>query len=162
MSPVTRILAAMLVAPLVAGCASLTKPWAAPEVSLVGLQAKELGLARQVFVANLKVRNPNDRTLPIKAMTYRLSLEGNEFAEGAGQLDRQIPPLGEARVDVDVVGNLLGIAQQLPALVLKDRPLDWTITGTVTIADGLLKLPYWYSGKVDPNDLLAQTGRLGR
>lgn len=154
MNPVTRILAATLVAALMAACASLAKPWAAPEVALVGLQAKELGLARQVLVATLKVRNPNDRTLPIKAMTYRLSLEGHAFAEGAGQLDRQIPPLGEAQVDVDVVGNLLGMAQQLPALVLKDRPLDWTISGTVTIADGLLTLPYWYSGQVDPKTLL--------
>lgn len=162
MKPVTRILAVLLVPLLVAGCASLVKPWAAPEVALVGLRAKELGFERQVFVATLQVRNPNDRTLPIKAMTYRLSLEGHEFAQGAGQLDRQIPPLGEALVDVDVAGNLLGIARQLPVLALQDRPLDWTITGTVTVAGGLLTLPYRYSGQVDPKTLLARAGRPGR
>ncbi len=159
MNPLVRILVAMLVALLAAGCASLTKPWDAPEVALVGLRAKELGLLRQVFVVTLRVKNPNDRTLPIKAMTYRLQLEGNEFAQGASQLERQIPPLGEALVDVDVAGNLLAIAQQLPALALKDRPLDWTIAGTATIADGLLTLPFTYSGQVDPKTLLAAAGR---
>ena len=162
MNPVIRIVAAMLVPLLVTGCASLTQPWAAPEVALVGLRAKELGFERQVFVATLRVKNPNDRTLPIKAMTYRLSLEGTEFARGAGQLDRQIPPLGAALVDVDVAGNLLGIARRLPVLAMQDRPLDWTITGTVTVADGLLTLPYRYSGQIDPQTLLAGAGRLGR
>ena len=161
MNPMIRILAFVLVAALLAGCASLSKPWATPEVALVGLRVKALGFERQVFVATLRVRNPNDRTLPIKAMTYRLSLEGHAFAQGGGQLERQIPPLGEALVDVDVTGNLMDIARQLPVLALQDRPLEWTVTGTVTVADGLLTLPYRYSGEVDPKTLLARAGRLG-
>jgi hypothetical protein len=40
-------------------------------------------------------------------------------------------------------------------LALEERPLEWTITGTATIADGLLALPYRYSGEVDPRELLA-------
>lgn len=141
---------------LLAGCASLTKPWQAPEVALAGLRVKELTLARQTVVLTLALRNPNDRTLPIKGLTYRLKLEGNEVAQGASALDRQIPAFGDALVDVDVTGSLLGLIQQLPALALKDRPLNWTITGTATIADGLLTLPYRYSGQVDPRELLAR------
>jgi hypothetical protein len=144
---------------LLAGCASLTKPWQSPEVSLVGLQPKELSLARQVFVATLAVRNPNDRTLPIKAMTYRLKLDGQELAEGGGALDRQIPAFGESTVDVEVVGSLLGLAQYLPALAVRQGPLDWTVSGTATIADGFLTLPYRYSGQVDPQELLSQAAR---
>jgi hypothetical protein len=151
--------AAFLGVALLAGCASLTKPWLSPEVSLVGLQPKELGLARQVFVATLAVRNPNDRTLPIKAMTYRLKLDGKELAEGGGALERQIPAFGESTVDVEVVGSLLGLAQYLPAFAARQGPLDWTVSGTATIADGFLTLPYWYSGQVDPQELLSQAAR---
>ncbi len=143
-----------MVSALISGCASLTKSWIAPEVALAGLRIKELSLVRQVFVVTLTVRNPNDRTLPIKALTYRITLEGNELAQGSSQLDRQIPPLGTALADVEVAGSLLGITRQLPALALKDRPLDWTVSGTASLANGLLPLPFRWSGRIDPKMLL--------
>ncbi|MBS1203100.1 MAG: conserved secreted protein [Chromatiaceae bacterium] len=58
-------------------------------------------------------------------------------------------------VDAEVAGSLLGLLGQMPALALRDEPLDWSISGTATIADGLLTLPYRYSGQVDPKALLA-------
>ena len=66
----------------------MNKPWTAPEVALSGLQVKELGLDKQSLIVTLAVKNPNDPTLPIKAMTYRLALEGHVLAEGASTLDR--------------------------------------------------------------------------
>lgn len=146
----------VLLLSLLASCASLTKPWEAPEVALAGLRVKELRLAQQTLILTLAVKNPNDRTLPIKGLTYRLKLEGNEIARGSSALDRQIPAFGEALVDVELTGSLLGLVQQLPVLALKDRPLDWTLIGTATIADGLLTLPYRYSGQVEPKELLAR------
>lgn len=148
------LLSFTLVIALISGCASLTKSWIAPEVALTGLKIKDLTLLRQVFIVTLTVRNPNDRTLPIKGLTYRITLEGNELAQGSSQLDRQIPSLGTAPVDVEVVGNLLGITRQLPALALKDRPLDWTVSGTASLANGLVPLPYRWSGQIDPKTLL--------
>lgn len=150
------VLCPLILSVLLGGCASLTRSWEAPEVALKGLRVKELGLARQTLILTLAVHNPNDRTLPIKGLTYRLKLEGNEIAQGASVLDRKIPPFGDALADVEVSGSLLGLVQQLPALALKDRPLDWTVTGTATIAEGLLALPFRYSGQVDPQALLAR------
>ena len=157
MSPLARtILTALVIAlALAAGCATLTKPWTAPEVTPVGLRIAALGVQRQVFIVTLAVRNPNDRTLPIKAMTYRLRLEGKDLAQGASTLDQPIPALGESLVDVEVAGDLLGLAQQLPVLALQGRPLDWMIDGTVSIAGTPFTLPYRYSGQVDAQALLA-------
>lgn len=145
----------ILVAFLLAGCASLTRPWEAPEVALAGVSVGEIGLARQTFVVTLSVRNPNDRALPIEALTYRLSLEGVELAQGSSALESQIPAFGEAMVDVEVVSSLLGVAGQLPAMALKDSPLEWQVTGTATLTGGLLRLPYRYSGEIDPARLLS-------
>ncbi len=145
----------VLLVALLAGCASLTKSWIAPKVALSGLQVKELGLARQTFLATLLVKNPNDRALPIKAMTYVLSLEGNEVARGDSTLEKQIPAFGEANVDVEVVSGLLDLAARLPALALKDEPLGWTIAGTFTLTGGLITLPYRYSGTIDPVALMS-------
>ena len=146
----------LLCAVLVAGCATLTERWQSPEVAFAGLRLKEVTLARQTVIVTLTVRNPNDRPLPIKAMTGRLQVEGNEVARGASTLDRQIPAFGEALVDLDVEGSLVGLIQQLPSLSLKDAPLDWTVSGTVTVADGFLILPYRYSGQVDAKTLLSR------
>jgi hypothetical protein len=140
---------------LLASCASLTKPWETPEVALLGLQPKELGLARQSFLVTLRIRNPNDRTLPIKAMTYRLYLEGSELVNGSSELDRQIPAFGEETVQVEVNGSLFGLLSRLPALALKNDNLEWAVAGTVTILGGLLSLPYRYSGDIDPKALLS-------
>ena len=145
-----------LLAALFAGCASLTKSWEAPEVRLAGLRVKELGLAQQTLILTLALHNPNDRTLPIKGLTYRLKLEGNEVARGSSALERQIPAFGDALADVEVTASLLGLIQRLPPLALEERPLEWTITGTARITDGLLALPYRYSGEVDPRELLAR------
>jgi LEA14-like dessication related protein len=146
----------LLCAVLVSDCASLNEPWEAPEVAFAGLRVKELTLAQQTFVVTLAVRNPNDRTLPITAMTCRLQIEGREVAQGASTLDRQIPAFGDALVDVEVAGSLLGLIQQLPALARKDEPIDWTVSGTATIADGVLTLPYRYSGQVSARTLLSR------
>lgn len=148
----------LLYAVLFSGCASLTEPWKAPEVTFAGLRVKQLTLAHQTFVVTLAVGNPNDRALPIKAMTCRLQIEGREVAQGASTLDDQIPAFGNALVNVEVAGGLLGLAQPLPSLALKEGPIDWTVSGTVTIADGFLPLPYRYSGQVDAHTLLSRLG----
>jgi LEA14-like dessication related protein len=154
-APALRVFLLLLLISLLSGCASLLKPWLTPEVALLQLQPKALGLTRQVLVATLAVRNPNDRTLPIKAMTYQIGLEGQDVAAGGGALAQQIPAFGEATVEVEVNGDVLTLVRQLPALALKKQPLAWSIAGTVTIADGLLILPYRYAGTVDARQLLA-------
>jgi len=140
---------------LIAACASPLQSWQTPEVSLIGLQPKQLGLARQVFIATLGVRNPNDRALPVKGLRYRLALEGQEVAEGSARLDRQIPAHGEAAVDVEVISNLLTIAPQLLLLARQETPLQWTVVGSLSVAGGLIDLPYRYSGTLDPHQIMA-------
>jgi LEA14-like dessication related protein len=140
---------------LVVGCASVTESWETPEVALVGLQPTAIGFERQSFIARLRITNPNDRTLPIQRMTYRLSVEGNEIANGAGELDRQIPAFGEETVDVEVNSNLLDLLSKLPVLALQNDSLEWTISGTVGVLGGMLPLPYRYSGEIDPRALMS-------
>jgi LEA14-like dessication related protein len=154
-----RILLSLLAlgAGLTSGCATFTRPWQAPEVSLVGVKPKSIALDRQTLTLRLAVRNPNDRALPIKAMTYRLKLDGREVAEGGGALERTIPALGEATVDVDVTASALQLLQQLPSLALSNRPVDWRVSGTATLAGGVVTLPYRYSGSIDPKTLRAGT-----
>ena len=143
----------LLLAATLNGCASLTKPWIAPEVSVTSLKPQQIKLDQQTLLVGLRIRNPNDRMLPIDAMSYRLSLEGDEIAAGGGKLERQIPAFGEADAVVSVTGNTAGLVGRLPWLMLQSRPLQYKIAGTVTVA-GILPIPYRYSGEFDQKMLL--------
>lgn len=139
---------------LIGGCARLSQAWKTPEIDLLAVQPKQIGFKKQSFIVTLRVKNPNDRTLPLKAMTYRLQLEGDELADGGVELDRQIPALGEEVVDIEVNTGLLDLMSRLPSLALKRDDLEWKITGTVSVADGWVKLPYRYRGEIDPEKLI--------
>lgn len=154
---------ALLVLSLAAGCADLTTPWTAPEVALLGAQPKLLGLDRQSFLVNLGVTNPNDRALPIKGLSYRVQVEGQDLAEGTSELARLIPAGGTERVDVEVNSNLLGLMPSLPGLLLTKNKLAWTVSGIAYLDVGGVRLPvpYRHSGTIAPaaliSDLICRT-----
>lgn len=154
--PAHRALAALLLAATTAlmllGCATLTRPWLAPEVSLRSLAAQEIGAERQTLLLGLQIDNPNDRPLPIRALTYRLAVEGQELASGASTLERLIPANGSGDAQVSVALDGAALLRQLPALALAGRPLRYRLSGTATV--GLLPLPFQHSGEIDPQELL--------
>ena len=150
-SAVCAWLAVLLLA--IAGCAGLAQPWEAPEVMVTSLSPEHIGLDEQSLLVGLRIKNPNDRTLPINAMTYKLWLEGDQIAQGGGKLERQIPAFGEESVEVSVTGSAATLLRKLPALALQSRPWQYKITGTVTVA-GVVPLPYRYTGEMDPQKLV--------
>ncbi len=154
----TRILSLAAAVLLFTGCASLTQPWKSPQVQLRSIAPERIGLTRQRLRVGLDIHNPNDRTLPIKAMTYKLSLEGTRVAEGGGTLERQIPAGGTEPVEVSVESDAAAALALVPTLALRSDPISYRISGNVTVA-GVLPIPYRYSGEVEPQALLRTLGR---
>ncbi len=142
---------------LLAGCATLSAPWMAPEVALIGVQPRILGVDRQAFLVNLSVKNPNDRALPIKGLSYRVLLEGQPLAEGSSRLAHTIQPGNTEQVDLEVSSNLLALMPALPQWLLNGKALSWTVSGIADVdAAGLrVPLPFRYSGEIDPAALIA-------
>jgi len=136
-----------------AACAGLTRPWTQPEVMVTSIRPQELALNRQTLLVGLRIHNPNDRMLPVKAMTYTLSLEGEEIASGGGALERQIPAFGETTTEVTVTGDAGRILTRLPALALQDRPWQYQVAGVMTVA-GVVPIPYRYTGELDPEQVV--------
>ncbi|MBK1633186.1 hypothetical protein CKO31_21010 [Thiohalocapsa halophila] len=152
------IVAALLWALLLTACASLTRDWLPPEVQVTSITPERIALDQQTLRVRLSLRNPNDRMLPIKAMTYKLSLEGTQIAEGGGELDKQIPAFGEAPVEVTVVADAAKALGLLPRLALRREPIGYRIAGTVTVA-GVVPIPYRWSGEIEPEKLLRSATR---
>ena len=148
---VSAWLSAILLA--IPACAGLVQPWQSPEVIVTSLRPERIGLDEQSLLVGLRIKNPNDRRLPINAMTYKLTLAGDQIAQGGGRLERQIPAFGEESVEVSVIGSAATLLRKVPALALQSRPWEYEISGTVTVA-GVVPLPYRYAGEMDPQKLL--------
>jgi LEA14-like dessication related protein len=144
---------------LPAGCSYVTKPWITPGVTLVDFRPASITAEQQTFIVRLNVVNPNDRTLPIKGATYNVELDGYEIANGAGELDEQIPAFGEGVVDVAVNTDLLSLIRNVPASAIGDRRWSYRISGILELAGGYVPVPFRYSGEVETSQILSSLMR---
>lgn len=123
-----------LAAWLLAGC-SLVPKFEKPTLELVNLKLAEGNLLSQRFEARVKVRNPNDRALPVKALRYTVEIDGKTFGRGESVRSFTVPPRGEAEFDMTLDANLAGaVAAVLQRRErMKGRMVDYRLKGTVSI-----------------------------
>jgi len=158
---VARFAAAALVALALGACATLGPKLETPKLSLVGIQLHDATFFEQRLLVRLRVRNPNDRVLPVKGLTVNFELDGVDFAEGVSARAFDIPALGEAEFDMLVTANA---ATALLEIFGKDRrksskELDYRISGKLSTSLGLLKsIPFDERGKVSLDSLMRGKG----
>ena len=136
-----------------ASCASMEELVSEPRVSLRQVQVTELALNRQTFVLDFDVTNPNPFSLPIKAISYGVELDGQRFASGETQSAFTIPASGDGAFAISVSLNLLQTAPRLLFIVRNGvrndvpyklegrfeidmpfvRPLSFTNSGTIRL-----------------------------
>lgn len=125
------VAAAAALALLGSGCA-LAPKLKTPDLSIVGVRVEGSDLLAQHLKVRVHVQNPNDRTLPVKAITYALEVDGQPFATGESATSFVVPALGEAEFDMNVTTNVAGTLVRL----LTRGP------------DTLASVPYHLSGKI--------------
>ena len=74
----------------------------------MGVELQRGALWQQKLKVRMHVDNPNDRTLPIKGITYTLDVNGQEFAHGESAASFVVPALGEAEFDMNMTANMAG------------------------------------------------------
>lgn len=144
-----RPLAAFVCIFLLTSCATgeLDLP---PEVSLADLRPGQVGLFEQRVGVTLRIRNPNDATLPIDGYRFALELNGQPFASGFSGQRLTVPRLGEATTDATAVVSTLDLLRQVMAAPLRGG-FDYRLTGTafVDAAAGRRGVPFEQTGKLD-------------
>ncbi len=95
---------------LLAGCASVPE-LQPPAIALNKVELLEVGFSRQRFALELQVANPNAIPLPVRSISYGLTLGGTEVGSGRSTDRFRIPARGDSTVtlelDIDTV-RLLG------------------------------------------------------
>lgn len=138
-----------LIAAVLAACASQAR-LEQPNLSVVGIEMLEGSLFTQRLKVRVRVQNPNDRELPIKGVSAKLEVAGNDFATGVSAQPFVVPAFGESEFDLMVDASM---AQTIIGMVGKGRQdgprdsVDYRLSGKVSLSSGFLRsLPFDETG----------------
>jgi LEA14-like dessication related protein len=136
----------LLLAVALSGCALFVPKLETPRLTIVDLEVRKASFIEQQLQVRVRVENPNDRSLPIKGLSYTVYLGGQEFATGASDASFVVPALGTAEFNMDVTANAAGA---LFAILSRPRGqgIDYRMQGRVELTRGWLRsIPFEQSG----------------
>ena len=103
----------MVLAVLLAGCASLFWMGEKPRVDIVNITPKEMRLLEQTFLMELRIQNPTDTDLEVNGLSFDLEINGQPFARGVSNERVKIERLSTKVVQVEAYTGLTSILRQL-------------------------------------------------
>ena len=131
-----------------AGCAS-TLDLEPPKLSVVSMKMLSADLFSQRLNVRMRVMNPNARELPVKAIKYRIEVNGMELAQGLADMPFVVPAQGEADFDLPVTANLASVLPKLLSGRGSSDTLDYRLVGDVSLSSGFLRrIPFDERGSV--------------
>lgn len=144
-----RALFVLIVALTLGGCSLLIPKLEKPHLSIVDVQVLKTDLWEQRLKVRMRVQNPNDRTLPIKGLSYTLDIGGEEAAHGVSGASFVVPALGEAEFDMSVTANMASTLIKLLGRggdPMHDK-VEYRIKGKVSLSEGILRsIPFEETG----------------
>ncbi len=131
-------------------CSALAPRLEPPNLSVVNVELMEGSLWEQSLRVRMRVQNPNDRTLPVRGLTYALEVAGEELAQGVSDRSFVVPALGETEFDMTVRTNmalaLLKLADSQGGSRAADG-IEYRLHGKVSLSEGVLRsIPFHHSG----------------
>lgn len=132
---------------LLSGCALFVPKLQAPSLSIVSVELLKSDLWEQRLKVRMRVQNPNDRTLPVKGLSYSIEVSGQQFASGVSGASFVVPANGEAEFDMSVTANMAGALFKMLGRGGPADRVDYRISGKVSLSHGLLRtVPFAQSG----------------
>jgi LEA14-like dessication related protein len=134
---VRRLAAAALC--LLGGCSSMLPKLEAPELQVVNVEVVRSDLLQQELRVRMRVDNPNDRVLPVHAITYEMEVGGEPFAHGESDKNFEVPAKGSTQFDVSVTANAAGALLKLASKGVKLDAVEYRLVGKVSLSSGLIR-----------------------
>ena len=120
------------------GCAALHGLRESPKISVADIQVQQAGLMENAFLLQLRVMNPNDVAIDLKAITCSLTLDGKPFARGVADSNQRIEAYSSTMVPVSVYSSVVdmagALARLLQAGVRLDDPAQYGLEGTAILS----------------------------
>lgn len=127
--------ALILLCSLACGCASSGSLVRSPTVDLTSVEVSDMSFTNQTFLLGFSVNNPNPFPIPVKAVSYQVRLNNENFAGGETQSDFTVPAGGDENFVISVDLNLLKSGAHLTSIVrsgMRDR-IDYEVLGDLAV-----------------------------
>lgn len=144
-----RALVLSFLLPGLFACSSLVPKLETPTLSIVNVEMLKSDVWEQRMKVRLRVQNPNDRSLPIKGLSYALEVADEPLAQGVSGDSFVVPALGEAEFDMNVTANMAGaLVKLLGRGSSVGDEVDYRIKGKISLSEGFLRsIPFEERGK---------------
>jgi LEA14-like dessication related protein len=141
---------ALLACSLLGACALLRPHFDKPELSVIDVRMLDGNFFQQNFLLRLKVRNPNDRAIPINSVSADLKVGGESFASGTSNRAFTVAAFGDAEFEMTVQANMaLAVLKLLGKSDRQTDSIDYELDGNVSIDLPLLRsLPFHQRGSL--------------
>lgn len=137
-----------LMLPVCLALAACGSPWKKPEVSLSDVQFAGGTLFEQRLKLKLRVYNPNDREIPLEALSFQFVAGDKRFASGQTTRAVRIPAQGESLIELEASMQLASLLRQLPQLTGGDGKLRYRLRGSAVV-EGYGGVPFDHPGELD-------------
>lgn len=157
MSIKTRCMALIVCVLAFTGCSHLNalaglEP---PKVSLVDMQLAQSSLFEQQFDIKLRVKNPNNKEIPLNGLKFDIYLTGVELGNAQTAKANVIPALGDSVIELKLSTSTFAWLQLAQGMQHKAmEKIDYRIAGTLFSSGLFSRLPFTKSGEIDINKLL--------
>jgi len=145
-----KVILFLFVTALFSGCAATGRISESPYISLSNIELVSMGLFEQRYRIMLRIKNPNDISIPIKGMSYAIFVNGKEFANGVSNKPVIIPEYGEEVIEIEATSDLTGILNQLQDLISGGiEKVSYRLAGRAKLSNRIRRLSYEYKGELD-------------
>ena len=124
----TRVIMAVMMAVLLAGCATLRPNFDTPTVTVSAFRVVPTNSINPSFEIDLHIINPNNTALELRGVAYTASIEGYKVLSGVANQLPVIAAYGEGDVRLLAAADLLGSFRLLNDLMREGRDsLSYTL-----------------------------------
>ena len=96
-----------------AGCAGIGKPLEAPKITLADIRVQQSTGLETAFILQLRVINPNDIDLDVRAVSLDLEINDQSFASGTSSSPVTIPAYGSNLVEVQAYSSVIHLLKSM-------------------------------------------------
>ncbi|ANI13784.1 LEA14-like dessication related protein [Pseudomonas citronellolis] len=136
----------------------MTGSFESPDVKLMKVDVVKARLLEQQFTLHFRIDNPNDFSLPVRGLAYKVKLNDVDLAEGESSVWFTVPANGRQFFEVPVQTNLWRHMKYIVKLLEDpDKPIRYSLEGDVKT--GLLfgrTVHIARNGEIIPGDFIPE------
>lgn len=98
---------------ILTGCAGIGKGLESPRISLADIRVQQSTGLETAFMLQLRVINPNDVNLEVRAVSLELEINAKPFASGVASNPVTIPAYGSNLIEVQAYSSVIQLVKSM-------------------------------------------------